>query len=151
METIHRELDGAPLPDIKVCSHIAGWWPVPVSVYKVSEQYKQCANCSGYLCADCEDDAVICTSGPHSICAECKETARRRTITKGWGGCPSDPLRKIGEYLCAPCCDKQDMAKAIFAQNCAGVEILLRFHPDMWLDELTEPMGVALEKAMEAL
>ena len=103
METIKRDLEGAPLPSHRVCDHL-------VCYEGDMSLMKQCANCHARICSDCEDDAVICHSCDRSICEECQETARFR-VCKPYdvgGGLKALPIR---EYLCSPCCVRQDAAR----------------------------------------
>src|ERR1700722_20611145 len=104
METIHRSLDGAPLADIKVCDHIDANTEVGEGIDVAG--LKQCANCSGYMCADCLGDAANCHSCPKIICEGCLATARKRACTS-----IVKPSFIHYDYLCAPCCAKQDAAR----------------------------------------
>jgi hypothetical protein len=143
MKTIHRELlDGAPLPDIKVCDHIANAWPYAMS--RKIDRYVQCANCNTRICEGCEDDAVICISGPHTICAECKETARVRIVN--FRNMPGNT--QMREYLCAPCCDRQDNSAH---EMWLTMRALTDRWDDYWQDERIENLKAAIEKAEEAL
>lgn len=149
MQVIHRSLDGVALPDIKACDHIERESERGVSISRYLAQAKQCANCGGYMCADCEDDAVICHACPGAICWTCQETARKRKHTTG----PESPARVVDgldfvwEYLCNPCRDKQDAAKRLLI----GLAIGMDWVHHTWLDELVDRLESAIEKAKEAL
>jgi hypothetical protein len=159
MQVIHRSLDGAPLPDIKACEHLAGTDP---DLLVLSESSVQCANCGGYLCADCEDDAVICHSCPGAICKECQETARKRdkpcTSVTGKHSvnlatdrcvmCSKNAFNRAvgGDYLCNLCRDKQDAAKRTFLAETVSRD----WDHGMWLDELLDKSESAIAKAKEA-
>jgi hypothetical protein len=181
METIHRSLEGAPLPDVRVCRHLAGETKargIPDLTRK-----KQCANCQGYLCADCEDDAVICHACPAAICEECQEKARKRGICTRCEGagrycsqcgdapcvCRLDdempppmhcvPCRGTGfipagrervDYLCNPCCAKQDAARESLKSFVTTIEFQLRWS-ELWLDDIVDKLKTAMERAEEAL
>jgi hypothetical protein len=159
METIKRELDGAPLPDIKacgLCSHIHmgrckeyapnaqfscacpgecphGGHPAYCSKCNEPEikacshlqsgtftslpvkEHPTCANCGTHICSDCQDDAVHCHSYGSTclgiICAECLETARKRDIKRPMFDGKRNAQIPTTDYLCAPCCAKQDTAR----------------------------------------
>jgi hypothetical protein len=149
MQIIQRSLDGVALPDIKYCEHLGA----------LSEQtticlgnYKQCANCAGYMCADCEDYAVICHACPASICKECQETARKRQSGTYGEAC------RLYDYLCNPCRDKQDEATIellrVGMKWGEAIEALSELGREPWLDELLDAssrLESAIEKAKEAL
>src|ERR1700677_3540346 len=91
METIHRSLEGAPLPDIRVCRHLAAL--ADSQHGSPLRGHVSCANCGGHLCGDCEDDAGHCSAGVclGLICADCLATARKRKHITG----PDSPARVI--------------------------------------------------------
>jgi hypothetical protein len=143
METIHRLLDNIPLPDVRVCQHLAmmidnDQWP--------SRDAKSCANCSGLLCPSCEDDAVHCSGGTclGLICEECQATARKRDVDT------TGPTRAVG-YLCAPCCAKQDAAQKTLHLRISTLDDGGIFRSDAWLDDIVAKLDEALERAKEAL
>jgi hypothetical protein len=142
METIHRALDDCPLPDVRVCRHLARTDSCNEPFAYSVQGLKQCANCQGYLCADCEDDAVICHACPAAICEECQEKARRRVV--GWTGDRMDMPHN--DYLCNPCCAKQDAAQTelLHAMDTAAIR-------GEWLDDIVENLEAEIEKAKEAL
>jgi hypothetical protein len=82
------------------------------------------------------------------ICAECQATARKR----------ERPVLKLGEYadeqsydyLCSPCCDKQDAASSTLTEGALKIigEAILRKE---WLDDIVAKLEEAIDKAREAL
>jgi hypothetical protein len=145
METIHRTLGDCPLPDVRVCRHLAeGHRPFRL------ESFKQCANCGGRLCESCEDDAVHCSGGTcvGLICEECQATARKRTVPffSDWRQGLSGENPQRYDYLCSPCCAKQDAAQTelLHAMDTSAMQ-------GEWLDDIVAKSEEAIEKAKESL
>jgi hypothetical protein len=153
METIHRTLNNVPLPDVRACRHLAEYQSCDVHAHPV------CANCAGYLCVSCEDDAVHCSGSTciGVICLECQTTARKRTVPffSDWRQRLSGENPQRTEYLCATCCTKQDAAKLKLEDEIddtvTSPYVSFRFSPDTWLDEIVDRLETAVEKAKEAL
>lgn len=141
MQIIQRSLDGAPLPEIRACDHLAGTAARVFSMLVLS-RLKQCANCCGFTCPNCEDDAVICHACPASICKECQQTARKRKHD-----CNEQPNCNVCDYLCNPCRDKQDAAKRKFLAEMVSRD----WDHHIWLDELLDKSECAIQKAKESL
>lgn len=162
METISRSLEGATMPD-KACDHLlrGGFTSLPI------KEHPRCANCSTYLCSDCQDSAVHCHSHGSTclgiICVECQKTARKRQVGcqcvapqsckfcefyKSTGG-------KTLDYLCAPCCAKQDSAQKMLVLEIGAmwskIPAIHTSSDAIWLDDIVDKLEAALEKAKEAL
>jgi hypothetical protein len=168
LPTIHRELDGAPrkscnrhddcedadngapVPDIKACDHLkrVTFTSLPI------KEHPACADCGTHICSDCQDDAVHCHSHGSTclgiICEDCLDTARKRDIKRPMFDGKRNAQIPTTDYLCAPCCAKQDAARfalagpALLALDDIGTA-------SVWLDDIVDQLEAALQKAKEAL
>jgi hypothetical protein len=144
MKTIHRTLGNIPLPDVRVCRHLAAC-EVPILLNRA-----RCANCAGYLCGDCEDDAVHCSGGTcvGLICEECQATARKRDIKRQMFDGKRNAQIPTTDYLCSPCFAKQDAATVELMYKIDPEDLLT---PSIWLDDIVAKLEEAVEKAKESL
>jgi|HubBroStandDraft_6_1064221.scaffolds.fasta_scaffold542312_2 hypothetical protein len=107
----------------------------------------KCANCEKGICVDCEDDAVICAAGSHTICADCLETARKRIADQDLND-TGHVVTKY-DYLCDPCCVRQDKAKLLLRAHIGRMFPFVL--PGGWLPDIIDQLEAAIEKAKEAL
>jgi hypothetical protein len=104
-----------------------------------------CANCAKGMCIDCEDDAALCVSCGGTVCPDCQAHARRRAY---YG---SLYQRSGYEYLCNPCCAKQDAAMAPLYDALMECADAISREPGPWLLAIVDQLEAALEKAKESL
>lgn len=115
METIRLYQGTDEVAPLRLCDHLALKYDDPISVpgeETLSLQNVKCPNCGGWMCERCQDDAVRCAGGVcvDRICAECQATARKRGVIIDSLGAAFIDIKARFDYLCAPCCTRQDEA-----------------------------------------
>jgi hypothetical protein len=148
-------------PEIKACSHLQSGTFTSLPV----KEHQACANCGTHICSDCQDDAVHCHSRGSTclgiICEDCLETARKRDIKRPMFDGKRNAQIPTTDYLCIPCCAKQDTARKELGMSITDLMCLTLFTSGdglgqywpsrIWLDEIIDKLETALEKVKEAL
>jgi hypothetical protein len=151
------------ITSIKACSHLLSGTFTSLPI----KEHPACAECGTHICSDCQDDAVHCHSHGSTclgiICEECLETARKRDIKRPMFDGKRNAQIPTTDYLCAPCCAKQDAARRTLDESLADQLRVVRFiHAQSnetiptwpaseWLDDIVDQLEAALQKAKESL
>jgi hypothetical protein len=172
MQIIKLFQGDAEVAPLRLCDHLALKYDDPISVpgeETLSLQNVKCPNCGTWMCARCQDDAVRCDGGVcvGRICAECQATARKRDnrevcscpypdFWEGHRHCRNCGKPRRGEsdaydYLCAPCCARQDEAAQKLHEAMRIPASQLLYPEKFWLDEILEALDSATGKARDAL